>query len=391
MPAPRRPEHRPERRAPRALSVLRARAQALLLALAGCGLGCKDSTPPPRVPTAAEAGSEQVVVNYAPQKLRVLPIGTSGPGPTEPRYLILGSERPGLPAVFRPLGVTERKAPAGAVSRAGSLAWVDGHVVEVAAEGGAQADAGSLTLNVFDRDAKVPRPRRVPTAGCSGRGQPLLASDGTTLWALVRCGGDALVLTLDGEGGIQARREVRGGGEAELFLPSGEDLYVLAGPKVLRSAPGGALAIGTVPASGGSETRELARAGELLLVVDGGRLSALDAAGLGLRYEQRFVTGPSTGPSTGQISRLRAAVSGDRLLIAWAEPRQGAQSEIVALALPLGPRSDRPLQRILLGSGPAHSDHELVPVAPGDGGGALLVRTHASNTGPLVALLHVKL
>lgn len=368
----------------------RGRIGALLLALAvggpGCQ-GCTSSAPPPRVPTAAEAGSEQVVVNYAPPKLRVLPIASSAPGPgagpAEARYLILGSERPGLPAVFRPLGVTERKAPVGAASRAGSLAWVDGHVVEVAAPAAGAAEV--LALQVFDRDAKVPRPRAVPI-GCSGRGQPLLASDSATLWALVRCGDTAIVLTLDGEGVVKARREVPGGGEAELFLPSGEDLYVLAGPKVLRSAPGGPPTIGTVSGpGGGSETRELLRAGDLVLVVDGaaGRVSALDAAGLGARYEQRFASGP--------ISRLRAAVSGQRLLIAWAEPRAGEQSELVALALPLGARSERAPQRILLGSGPPTSDHELVPVPPGDGGGALLVRTHASNTGPLVALLHLKL
>ena len=375
MPASRRP----------ARAARGSRARALLLALALGGPACKGSAPPPRVPTAAEAGSEQVVVNYAPPKLRVLPIATPGAGPAEARYLILGSERPGLPAIFRPLGVTERKAPVGAASRAGALAWVDGHVVEVAPPAPGAGAADTLTLQVFDRDAKVPRPRAVPI-GCSGHGQPLLASDSTTLWALVRCGDAAIVLTLDGEGGVRARREVPGGGAAELFLPSGEDFYVLAGPKVLRSAPGGPSAIGTVPGpGGGSETRELVRAGELLLIVDGaaGRVSALDAAGLGSRYEQRFVSGP--------IGRLRAAASGERLLIAWAEPRADEQSEIVALALPLGARGDRAPQRVLLGSGPARSDHELVPVPPSDGGGALLVRTHASNTGPLVALLHVKL
>ncbi|MFO0573767.1 MAG: hypothetical protein U1A78_07215 [Polyangia bacterium] len=367
----------------------RARALALALLLALGGPACKGSAPPPRVPTAAEAGSEQVVVNYAPPKLRVLPIASPpepGAGPAEARYLILGSERPGLPAVFRPLGVTERKAPIGAASRAGSLAWVDGHVVEVAPPAAGAGAADTLTLQVFDRDAKVPRPRAV-AIGCSAHGQPLLASDSTTLWALVRCGGAAIVLTLDGEGGVRARREVPGGGEAELFLPSGEDFYVLAGSKVLRSAPGGPPAIGSVPGRGGSsETRELVRAGELLLVLDGaaGRVSALDAAGLGARYEQRFVSG-------GPISRLRAAASGDRLIIVWAEPRAGEQSELVALALPLSAPGDRAPQRILLGSGPQTSDHELVPVPPADGGGALLVRTHASNTGPLVALLHVKL
>ena len=62
------------------------------------------SLPPARVLTADEAGPEQVVVNYAPRACALLPAGN-------PRAAtFLGSERPLLPAVFRPLGVTARKA-----------------------------------------------------------------------------------------------------------------------------------------------------------------------------------------------------------------------------------------------------------------------------------------
>lgn len=382
---------------------MRAPAVLLLLPLLSVlgQLSCTGGPPPPRVLQPGEAGPEVVVVNYAPPKLRVLPLRTeSGEG----RYLILGSERPGLPAAFRPLGVTERKAPPGAIGRAGSLAWAAGHVVEAEPFPGspgssardAAADRGKatqLTLRVFDRDAKVITPVAIPL-GCEGRGQPLLAGDGTTLSALVRCTGPvgAVLFTLSAEGAILARREVPGGGEAELFLRSGDDFYLLGARQVLRASPTGPPVIAAVPAGGGSEARDLLRTGELLVIVDGaaGRAIGLDASDLGKRFEQRFA------PGSRAIKRLRAVPSAspspndDRVLIVWAEPRPGGLTELLLLALPLGP-SRRPLQRILVGSTPGDSDHELVPVARTDGGGALLVRTHQSNSGPLVALLHLHL
>lgn len=369
-----------------------------LLSMLGL-LSCTGGPPPPRVLQPGEAGPELVVVNYAPKKLRVLPLRTeSGEG----RYLILGSERPGLPAAFRPLGVTERKSPPGATGRAGALAWAAGHVVEAEPfpdpkghDGrDASVDRGKaekLTLRVFDRDAKVITPVAIPL-GCEGRGQPLLAGDGTTLFALARCAGPvgAVLLTLSAEGALMARREVPGGGEAELFLRSGDDFYVLGGHTVLRSSPTGPPVIATVPAGSGSDARDLLRTGELLVVVDGaaGRAIGLAASDLSKRFEQRFA------PRSRAIKRLRAVASpspnGDRVLLVWAEPRPGGLTELLLLALPLGP-SRGPLQRILVGSTPGDSDHELVPVAATDGGGALLVRTHQSNSGPLVALLHLHL
>lgn len=360
----------------------------LLLPLLGL-LSCTRGPLPPRVLLPGEAGPERVVVNYAPKKLRVLPLRTeSGEG----RYLILGSERPGLPAAFRPLGVTERKAPPGATGRAGPLAWAAGHVVEAVpfaerADPGDRGQADKLALRVFDRDAKVITPVAIPL-GCEGRGQPLLVGDGTTLTALVRCTGPvgAVLLTLSAEGTVLARREVPGGGEAELFLRSGEDFYLLGGQAVLRSGPTGPPAVAAVPAGKGSETRELLRIGELLVIVDGaaGRALGLHAGDLSKRFEQRFPAGSRAS------KRLRAVPSGDRVLMVWAEPRPGGQSELLLLALPLGP-SRGPQQRILVGSAPGDSDHELVPVAETDGGGALLVRTHQSNSGPLVALVHLHL
>lgn len=386
------------------------RTSRLLGCLAGCFVGflggCRDRPLPPRVPTAAEAGSEQVVVNYAPSLLRVLPIAGGEAGG---RYLILGSERPGLPARFRPLGVTERRPPAGLVARAGPLAFCQGHVIEAAEPTPGGTTATALTLRVYDRDAKVVVPQELPL-GCPVRGRPLLQSDGTTLWALARCDGDALLLTLGGEAAPgpdgapprfseRARLVVRGGGEAELFLRSGEDTYVLGGQKVLRAGPSGPPVIGAVPPATGRESRDLVRAGELLLIVDSGRLIALGAAGLEPRYEQRFAP-------AGPVTRLRAvAAAPDRLIAVWTEsrarpegepgPAPGAgadQAELLAVSLPLGaPVRERTLVRITLGSGPAASDHELVPVSASDGGGALLVRTHGSNSGPLVALLHLHL
>jgi hypothetical protein len=378
---------------------MRARA-VLLLPLLGL-LSCKGGPPPPRVLKPGEAGPELVVVNYAPTKLRVLPLRTeSGEG----RYLLLGSERPGLPAAFRPLGVTERKAPPGATGRAGPLAWAAGHVVEAErfpdsggrdgrGDPGARGKADQLALRVFDRDAKVITPVALPL-GCQGRGQPLLAGDGTTLWALARCAGPvgAVLLTLSAEGALQSRREVPGGGEAELFLRSGEDFYLLGGRQVLRSSPTGPPVVATVPEGIESDARDLLRTGELLVVVDGaaGRAIGLNATDLSKRFEQRFA------PRSRTIKRLRAVPSpspsprGDRVLMVWSEPRPGGLTELLLLALPLGP-SRGPLQRILLGSTPGDSDHELVPVAETDGGGALLVRTHQSNSGPLVALVHLHL
>jgi hypothetical protein len=133
--------------------------------------------------------------------------------------------------------------------------------------------------------------------------------------------------------------------------------------------------------------------GPLVVVLDGGsgRVSALDSQELGLRFERRLY-------QDHPVTRLRAAVSGpERLIIAVAEhhgparPAPAGTTQLIAMALPLAAPSSGFPTRILLGSGPSPSDHELVPIAASDGGGVLLLRTHAGNSGPLVALLRLSL
>jgi hypothetical protein len=342
------------------------------------------------VPTADEVSSELVVVNYAPRRLRALPTGTGDGG-----YLLLGSERPELTAVFRPLAVTTRKAPAAALSRAGELAWVGDHVVAAPALPGPAVPSQTAAFLVYDRDSKVatPAPVALPTP-CTQTLPTLLQSDGRELFALVRCAPEdtAIMLRLSGAMQLLATRIIRSAAATELFVHRGDVDYLLAGRKVLRVDSTGQKVSPTLPAvgSGGTETRELVDAGALLLVLDGsaGRVTALDSQALTLRFARRLYRAYP-------VTRLRAALgSPERLLIAVAErpgPAAAAgPTQLVAMLLPLiGP--DRFPTRILLGSGPPTSDHELVPIATSDGGGALLVRTHAGNSGPLVALFRLNL
>lgn len=381
-----------------------ARSAALALALA-LTTACRPSPPASRVPTQKEAGPELVVVNYAPQRLRALPGGTA-----ENSYLLLGSERPLLPAVFRPLGVTTRKAPQGVAARAGELAWIGGHVVAAPPADPRAARTQQASLLVYDRDSKVatPTPLALPVP-CTQTLPLLLHSDGLELHVLVRCPPEdtALVLRLADSGELRSSRIIPGAGAAELLLHKGEVDYLLAGAKVLRAGPAGPPLHTELPGAGagGPDTRELVHNGSLLLVVDGGagRLFGLDGERLQLRFSERLY-------SAAPVTRLRAALaSPERLIIATAETTAeattpaaaaraagaapSAPTQLVATALPLAGlgRSAAFPTRILLGSGPPQSDHELVPVAQSDGGGVLLLRTHAGNTGPLVALTHLHL
>lgn len=370
----------------------RAAIAAATLALA---LGaCRPSPPAARVPTTKEAGPELVVVNYAPQRLRAVPGGTA-----DSSYLLLGSERPLLPAVFRPLGVTARKAPRNFAARAGELAWVGGHVVAAPPVEARAARTQQASLLVYDRDSKVatPVPLALP-APCTQTLPMLLHSDGLELHALVRCPPEntALVLRLSEAGELRSARLIPGAGAAELLLHSGEVDFLLAGAKVLRLGPAGPPLSAELPVAGagGPDTRELVYNGALLLVADGGagRLFGLDGERLQLRFSERLY-------SAAPVTRLRAALAGpDRLIIATteratspAEPPPPTQLVAIELTLTALGRSVVFPTRILLGSGPPVSDHELVPVAESDGGGALLLRTHAGNTGPLVALTHLHL
>lgn len=342
--------------------------------MALAGAGCP-SRPAARLPTEKESGPVKTVVNYGPRQLRVFP--------TPQGYLILASEQPGLPAVFRPLGVTAQRPPAGSIGRAGTLAWVAGHAVEAAGSGEPQA----ARFVVYDVDAKVGTPVQValpvPCQQPAGR-LPLLQGDPDKIHALVRCDGSSILLTLDGEGRqLAARTVAHPGASAELYLHQPDADYLVAGRLVLRSDPQAtATATATLPSGGSSDTRELLVTDSLLLVVDGGSglLTALDRRTLERRFEERFATGGERS-----VLRLRAAMgSAEQLDIVTAESRRADADgeELFATSLRLGKQAAG--QRLRLGGGLGL--HELVALSPDEGGGVLLVYTHRGNTGPQVAL-----
>ena len=354
---------------------------------------CRPSPPQSRVSTLAEASPERVVVNYPPRHLRILPTGTGVGG-----YLLLGSERPGLPAVFRPLGVSSRKAPAQVFARAGELAWVVNHVVEAPPPDAAQPLL-QTTLLSYDTDNKVATPQKIALpAPCMQTRPALLHSDGRELYVLLRCSPQeaAIVLRLSAKSEVLSARVVPGAGDAELFLHHGQVDYLLADQKVFRVDESGVKSSPVLfgpGGSGGADARDLVYVGSTVVAVDGasGRVSGVDAEQLEPRFERRFYTS-----SAQPVTRLRAVVSGpDRLTIVVAERDGSAQGDtrLVAMALVLAPVGKNPgfPTRIILGSGPQKSDHELCPIADSDGGGALLMRTHAGNTGPLVALTQLHL
>lgn len=346
-------------------------------------LACQKAPPPARVPTAQEVSAEQVVANYGPSRLRVFPSGGS-----DASYVIWGSERPGLPAVFRPLGKTDQKALVGTMSRAGELAFVGERMVEAPLPTSPAKALATLQLLVYDRDVKTAQLQALTLPGfCTMRERALIASDGHELFVLARCAVEdlAMILRLDDALAVRAARTVDGAGSVELFLHHGDSDYLLQARQVLRVPPQGLPVIGTVPPPGGdAETRDLVVAGDLLLIVDGaaGRVIGMDRLSMGWKLEKRFYI-------EGAVQRLRAAASPSRLQIVVAERTGSQKTELVGigLSLQLGPRDSGMPQRLLLGSGPAVSDHELVPLADGDG--VMLLRTHDGNTGPLVALRYL--
>ncbi|MBL9042526.1 MAG: hypothetical protein JNM83_13050 [Myxococcales bacterium] len=354
---------------------------AALLLLAAC----QKAAPPARLPTPQEASPEQVVVHYAPSRLRVFPAAGS-----DPHYVLWASERPGLPAVFRPLGTTEQRSPTGFVPRAGELTFVDGRIIEAPLPGSPAKTERELPLLVYDRDAKTATQQTVTLPGpCTLRERALLQSDGQQVFVLVRCAVEdqAMVLRLDAALAVRAARTVEGAGAVELFLHHGDSDYLLQARQVLRVPPQGLAVIGSVPPPGGdAETRELLVSGELLLVVDGaaGRVIGMDRQSMGWRLEKRFAF-------EGSVQRLRAAVTAKRLQLVVAERGELQKTELIGIGLSLDPgKRDSGLpQRLLLGAGPAHSDHELLPLASGEG--VVLVRTHDGNTGPLVALSYLQM
>lgn len=346
-------------------------------------LACQKAPPPARVPTAQEVSAEQVIANYAPSRLRVFPsVGSDA------NYVLWGSERPGLPAVFRPLGKTDKRGPSGIMSRAGELAFVGDRMIEAPLPTSPAKTMPTLPLLVYDKDAKTAQLQTVTLPGaCTMRDRALIGSDGRELFVLARCAVEdqAMVLRLDAALAVRAARTIDGAGAVELFLHHGDSDYLLQARQVLRVPPQGLPVIGTVPPPGGdAETRDLVVAGELLLVVDGaaGRVIGMDRLSMGWKLEKRFYV-------EGAVQRLRAAASPNRLQIVIAERTESQRTELVGLGLPLQPgRRDTGMpQRLQLGNCPSTSDHELLPLADGDE--AMLVRTHDGNTGPQVALSYL--
>jgi hypothetical protein len=373
------------------------RSAGVLVALLLLG-GCRPRLPTPRLPTATEAEPERVIVNYAPPMLRVLPTAAAfAPAPAVAHgYVLLASEQPGLPATFRPLGVTVQAPPSGFVARAGALTWTGGRVVEAPPPPAAGPTRVANFLR-YDRDAKRADPLAVPLpVACSQLAErpPLLQSVGDRIYAVVRCPAEqrAILLTLDSEVQLIAARVVEGALPTEIFLHQPDADYLLGGRQLLRLGPDPQAlpTIGTVPPAGddgSGQSRELVRSADLLLVVDGaaGRVIGMEPSGLAWRFEQHFYT-------SGRVVRLRAALAQPRrLLIVTAERGEppAAAAELFGTALPIAARAGEAAVRLRLGvpfGGPARSDHELVPVAAASGGGALLVFTHLGNSGPLVAL-----
>lgn len=354
---------------------IRRGALALLLVLAGAGACNKEPQRTARLPTAAEADTEAVLGNYAPPRLRVLPDRSSeGRG----RYVVIASEHPGLPAAWRPLAVLDRPPPAGYTARAGALVWIGGHVVTALHEPGTQG----LALRAYDRDGKNATETRLALP-CAPEGPALLQVAGARIRGAVGCpAGDLAILFWADEGGrAEAKVEVPGMGQVEGLLrdeEGGAD-YLLGGRKVVRVAADGKQTIGTVPPpGGGAETREILRHGDELLIVEGvvGRVIRLTRPGLSWRGEGRLPSGP-------KVERLRAVVAGDRLIVVTAERAGARQMDLFAVALPLAAQGPAEVgQRLILGAALDPSDHELAPSGPG----ALLVRTHQGNTGPVVGL-----
>ncbi len=378
----------------RALPLLALLARGLpllaLAALLSCSGGTHGAAPPFRAPSAREMATEAVVVNYAPRRLRVFP-DRSAEG--RRRYVILASERPELPATWRPLGVSERQPSLSFRPVAGDFVWTGDHVISSAAAMGAPFDrTPGPPLLLFDRDGKPAGRSELPLpAPCTVTDPPLLQAGRAqaTTYALLRCAREdrAYLLTLDDAGHATRVTAVPGAGATEVLLHDDDGDYLLGGRKVLRVDRDGRQTIGTVPPpGGGADTRALLRLrDDLLVIIDGaiGRIIRMDPRTLSWRGETRFSVGPG-------VERLRAVASGDHLMLVVAE-HAGTGVQLFGIAAPLTPRPGPEPPRLLLGTGPSPSNHELVPIDDADdGGGALLVRTHPGNTGPLVGLVRLR-
>lgn len=355
--------------------------------VAGCCLvvllaaGCHREPPvAARVPTVAEVSQETVLANYAPPLLRVLPDHPAErPGP---RYVVIATEHRELTATWRPLAALDRVPPPDYRARAGELAWLGGRVVQGAVR------EGRAELLYYDRDGKAAEhvPLATP-APCSAE-VPLLQADGERLNGVLPCPaqGRVYLFSADGRGALSRTVAVPALDGVELWERDTEADYLLQGRKLVRVATDGAQTIGTVPPPGvGAEGRALVIHSDDLLIIEGavGRVIRMERRVLRWRGEGRFAVGKG-------VARLRAVVTGTRLLIVTAE-RAAQGTALYATSVPLGAGSAG--ARLVLGAGPAQSDHELVPFVAGPDGeaGALLVRTHAGNTGPVIGLSRLRL
>ncbi len=350
---------------------------------------CQPRTPTARPPSDREAAAEQTVAASPPRELHIFADRGSATDATA-RYLLLGRDAAG--SSYQPLTATLPAAATHFVPRAGHTTWVAGHTVEALIDDATADSAQKLSLRVSPRpgDAAAASPVQVALpAPCTQTAPALLQAEGERLHALLRCPkeGYALLLTLDDHGRLQTSRRVPAAADATLFLHQPDGDYLAVARQVLRvpKAAGSAQPdgqddllpiIGTVPPPGGdSDTRELIRSGELLLIVDGaaGRVIVMDAARMGWRTEKRFY-------SQGTVTRLRSVLTApDRLLVVTAEQTKPG-TELFATLIVLSDTSSQPPGRWQLGGVP-RADHELVPIADSEGGGALLIYSRTGAGG----------
>lgn len=363
-------------------------------------MACQPRTQAARTPNEREATPEQVVHPTAPRGLRIIaePVEPAAASP-ETRYAVL--HRDADTDRYQRLPATLPHAHEGFVPRATHSAVIAGLLFEaVAAQDGTgdATDAQSMTLRVSARPSTQPSAAASPVDAavramhvalpqpCTQTEPALLQADSAQVHALLRCPkqGYALLIHLGPNGQVTGSRSVPAAADATLYLHQPDGDYLAVARQVLRvpHEPADALPIiGTVPPpGGGSDTRQLVRSNDLLLILDGaaGRVIAMDAQRMGWRYEKRFY-------SQGTVTRMRAVMTQpDHLLLVTAEDtRQGTQ--LFATPIVLSDTSAQPPQRWLLGT-VQRADHELLPIATSDGGGAALLYSRSSASGTALVM-----
>lgn len=364
-------------------------AGVLALSLAAC----QPRVPQARPPSDREADAEKVIAPAV-----AAPLLVAAPDPAQVPGYQLYAGRGDEPSFAAVATTSEARAP-GFVPRAAHIVVVAGQVFVAPAPapaGAAGTPAGSAidakilhlrTVELVANPATDPAPAATDLRislpqPCTQTGPALLQADGDKIHALLRCPaeGYALLLAMDRQGHIQRSRRVPAAADATLFLHQPDGDYLAVARQVLRvpESPADALpVIGTVPPPGGdSDTRELLRHGDLLLIVDGaaGRVIGMDAGRMGWRFEKRFY-------SQGTVVRLRSLpISADRLCVVTAEETPAGR-ELFATQIALSDMSSQPPQRLALG-GVTTAAHELLPLGPSAGGGALLLYTATAGAGP---------